>query len=343
MLIRTADYSDAFCCLAGACPHTCCAKWEVVIDEETARRYQAVPGALGEKLRRALCRDEEGEFGFLLEGERCPFLDRDQLCEIHRTLGENATSITCREHPRFVEDYGPFREVTLAASCPEANRLLLASQAPLTFVERETAEPVEPGDEWLSWLVPLRAYMLALLGRRQVPLRTRLKEFLELAEAVQPHIDAGQTQTIPEWLGGWKPLRGKEPRKEGPGLFPQALYLLEGLEALAGDWKALLKQAAAAAPRSQPEALLERIAVYFAFRYLLKAVNDGELLGRAQLCVLCVLAVERLAAVCGLPEALRRFSCEVEHSEENLEALLEALCRLEAFSPERFWEELSAG
>lgn len=31
---------------------------------------------------------------------------------------------------------------------------------------------------------------------------------------------------------------------------------------------------------------LERIAVYFAFRYLLKAVNDGDLLGRAQFCAL---------------------------------------------------------
>ena len=73
-----------------------------------------------------------------------------------------------------------------------------------------------------------------------------------------------------------------------------------------------------------PEPLLERIAVYFAFRYLLKAVNDGDLLGRAQLCLLAVLAVERLAAVTGLPEALRRFSCEIEHDEDNLDALLDA-------------------
>jgi hypothetical protein len=80
------------------------------------------------------------------------------------------------------------------------------------------------------------------------------------------------------------------------------------------------------------ESLLERIAVYFAFRYLLKCVNDGDLLSRAQLCVLAVLVIERLAAVCGLSEALRRFSCELEHSDENLETLQEILFRGEKLS-----------
>ena len=66
------------------------------------------------------------------------------------------------------------------------------------------------------------------------------------------------------------------------------------------------------------------MAVYFAFRYLLKAINDGDLLSRAELCVFAVLTVERLAVVCGLTEALRRFSCEIEHDEDNLDALLDA-------------------
>lgn len=37
-----------------------------------------------------------------------------------------------------------------------------------------------------------------------------------------------------------------------------------------------------------------------------------------------VLTVERAAAVCGLPEALRQFSREIEHSPENLEAIQNA-------------------
>ena len=141
MLTRVPDYYEAFHCLAGACPHTCCEKWEVVVDEETARRYQETPGSLGERLREALQTDEEGDFCFPLRGGRCPFLNRENLCEIHRILGAEATSLTCRTHPRFIEEYGPFREVSLCASCPAACDLLLGSTAPLSFLVRETAEP----------------------------------------------------------------------------------------------------------------------------------------------------------------------------------------------------------
>ena len=318
MRVTVPDYYENFRCLAGACPHTCCEKWEVVIDEDSAAFYQTVPGPLGEKLRSALKRDEDGDLCFPLNGGRCPFLDGENLCEIHRNLGEAATSVTCQEHPRFTEDYGPFREVTLSASCPAANALLLRSEAPLTFHTFEIEEAEEEGDEWLTYLLPLRTRLLDILTDRRRPLRSRLASFLALALSAQDCLD----DDCPEDL-----LNVEEaalPPAEGP-LFPAALEFLASLEILDGDWPALLKQAAAAEKTPQPEALLERIAVYFAFRYLLKAVNDGDLLSRAELVVFAMLTVERLASVCGLPEALRRLSAEIEHDDDNLDALLEAL------------------
>ena len=77
---------------------------------------------------------------------------------------------------------------------------------------------------------------------------------------------------------------------------------------------------------------LERIAVYFAFRYLLKAVNDGDLLGRAQFCALGVLVTDRLSRFVGLPEALRLFSREIEHNGDNLDTLLEQFWQTEGLS-----------
>lgn len=342
MLVRVPDYYDKFRCLAGDCPHTCCEKWEVVIDEETARRYAEETGPLGEKLCAALRTDEDGDLCFPLDGGRCPFLDGENLCEIHKTLGEAATSVTCREHPRFTEDYGPFREVTLSASCPAANNLLLGSEAPLAFLERETAEPPEEGDEWLAGLLPLRARLLALLADRSWPLERRLADFLTLAQAAQTALDTGCEEDLPALAGRWRPAGAGE--AAGPSaLFPAALRLLAGLEALEEDWRALLARAETAGPMPQPEALLERIAVYFAFRYILKTVNDGDLLGRAKFCVFAVLAVGRLAAVCGLAEALRRFSCEVEHDDDALDALLDAMDTDGAFSVEQFLAALGEG
>lgn len=340
MKIRVSDYFEQFQCLAGDCPHTCCAKWEVVIDEETAERYHHVSGPLGEKLRAELRRDEDGDFCFALRGGRCPFLDDRNLCEIHLQLGEEATSITCKEHPRFVEDYGSFREITLSASCPEANRLLLVSREPLTFWEWEDGEAAEDGDEWLSWLLPLRRRMLEKLSDRTLPLNTRLLGILTLAREVQLCVEEERVEDIPALTANWTP----EQRSidGGVGLFPAALEELAALEILEPDWPALLTAAAEKESISGEEERLERIFAYFLFRYLLKAVNDGDLLGRVQLCVLSVLVVARLAAVLGLEEALRRFSCEIEHSDANLEMLLEAFWQSETFSFERFENELSA-
>lgn len=330
MLVRTADYYHEFRCLAGACPHSCCEKWEVVLDEESVARYSGVEGALGEKLRAAMTVDEDGDTCFALHGGRCPFLDEENLCEIHRCMGEEATSITCREHPRFTEDYGAFCEITLSASCPEANRLLLGSDAPLTFLETVTEAPEEEGDPWLSRLLPMRMSMIATLQNRDLPLRRRLAEFLALAQEEQKKLDEELEEPLAEAEGI---------AEETAPFFPGVLRVLASLEILEEDWISLLQAAEATKGVPVPEALLERVAVYASFRYLLKTVNDGDLLSRAKLVVLMTLVAERLAAVCGLSEALRRFSCEIEHSEENLEQLLYA-CGVR-FSLQMFFAELT--
>ena len=321
MLIRVPDYYDRFRCLAGACPHTCCEAWEVLIDGETAARYQELSGPLGEKLRQAMAVDEEGDVCFPLSGGRCPFLDGENLCEIHRELGEEATSVTCQEHPRFTEDYGSFREISLSASCPAANALLLGSSQTLTFCTRETAEDGEKSDPWTEALLPVRERMLTLLADRSKRLRKRLADVLLLAAAAQELLDQEEIGKLPALASSWQ---SKPWAAENGGVFPAVLHVLKGLDILDPAWQTLLDRAEKAAPIPVPDDLLERTAAYFIFRYPLKAVNDGDLLGRAAFCVLAVLTVERTAAVCGLPEALRQFSREIEHSPENLEAIQNA-------------------
>lgn len=329
MLLRVPEYYHRFVCLAGDCPHSCCEKWEVVIDEPHACRYAEVPGPLGKKLRAALQQDEDGDFCFRLHGGRCPFLNDRDLCDIHLQLGEEATSVTCQEHPRFTEDYGPFREVTLSASCPAANALLLGSEEPLRFVEQSTDEPEEEGDCWLPCLLPLRARMTEILQDRSLPLNLRLHRFLLLAEEAQARLDEEDEESLPALAQGWQTPDAALPENDG-GLLSAAWALLAALEPLDKDWPALLSEAASAAPAALSEALLERIAVYFAFRYLLKCVNDGDLLSRAKFCALATAVIARLAAVCGLSEALRRFSCEIEHNDDHLDALQEALFAIHA-------------
>ena len=174
-----------------------------------------------------------------------------------------------------------------------------APTAPLTFLERETAEPEEPGDPWLCGLLPLRERMLRELADRPRPLQERLEAFLLLAAEAQILLDEDRAEELAALAADWKQPETAVP--PGPGLFPHAL---RGAVRAGGPGRGLAgapaQGGAEAPPVAVPEALLERLGTYFAFRYLLKAVNDGDLLGRAQFCVLMVLTAQRLAAVCGL-------------------------------------------
>lgn len=95
-----------------------------------------------------------------------------------------------------------------------------------------------------------------------------------LAAEAQILLDEDRTEDLAVLAADWKKQETAVP--PGPGLFPHALRVLSKLEALDGDWRELLHRAEEAPPAAVPETLLERLGTYFAFRYLLKAVNDGD-------------------------------------------------------------------
>ena len=79
---------------------------------------------------------------FRLTDGHCPLLSSDGLCRVQLSLGEEALCDTCRAHPRFYEEYGQTKELTLSISCPAAIDLLFAQETPITFVCREDGTPV---------------------------------------------------------------------------------------------------------------------------------------------------------------------------------------------------------
>ena len=78
MKLRKPDYFDQFHCIGSACSDTCCAGWEIEVDEETSGRYQKLQGELGERIRRHLTVTEEESY-FGLKNGRCPFLNPNGL------------------------------------------------------------------------------------------------------------------------------------------------------------------------------------------------------------------------------------------------------------------------
>ena len=127
------DFYDDFCCKADKCRHTCCAGWEIDIDESTVAKYQQLGGELGEKIRQNIVATA-GVWQFRLrEGSRCPFLCADGLCELIRTADESILCDICTNHPRFFVTVGDYELAGVGLSCEKSCELLLADTVPLSF------------------------------------------------------------------------------------------------------------------------------------------------------------------------------------------------------------------
>ena len=84
--------------------------------------------------------------------------------------------------------------------------------------------------------------------------------------------------------------------------------------------------------------LAQALGAVFGLSLDLSAV--GEKLLTVVNTLFAVLTIRCLAAVCGPAEALRRFSCEIEHDEENLSALRDGFWAQEELSPAHVYAEL---
>ena len=49
MLYVLPDYYPDFHCVAGECEDTCCAGWQIVIDEKSLKKYRGMPGDISVK------------------------------------------------------------------------------------------------------------------------------------------------------------------------------------------------------------------------------------------------------------------------------------------------------
>ena len=85
-------YYDDFVCIAGACPATCCAGWQIVIDEESLQTYGNVQGEFGRRLRNSI---DWMEGCFYQYDRRCAFLNEENLCDLYRELGPKGLCATC--------------------------------------------------------------------------------------------------------------------------------------------------------------------------------------------------------------------------------------------------------
>lgn len=196
MIIHYPGYYKKFRCLAGECPDTCCIGWEIIVDRETEKTYQKLrkgKSELAERLRRSVRRRL-----IIPDGDRCPFLAGDGLCDLCREYGEAAMTRTCRRYPRHVEDFGDIHEVELLCSCPEAARLILSEDFRLITRNMPERKGNTDGidEERLALWFSVREQVFAMAGDRRMPLWARMRRILAFCHDVQGRLRREDTAGV---------------------------------------------------------------------------------------------------------------------------------------------------
>ncbi len=183
MNVYVPEYYPRFRCIASECRNTCCAGWEIDIDPESLARYQRMTGEFGARVKRSVSLDGTPHF-ILSERERCPLLNRDNLCDLILHEGEGALCQICRDHPRFRNYFSSRVEMGLGLVCEEAARVILSWPSRLRLIRLE-GDGTEELTEDERWLLTFRDEWLRSLPEEGP--KTRLMETLiyrHLADAL---------------------------------------------------------------------------------------------------------------------------------------------------------------
>lgn len=358
------DYYKKFTCIGGACEDTCCAGWEIGIDEKSLKTYREYPDGFGNRLHNCI-NWEKGTFR--QNHHRCVFLNERDLCDIYLEAGREYLCKTCRTYPRHVEEYEGLREISLSLSCPEAARIILGNRKPVTFRRKEKEGPEETY-EYFDYLLftkleDTRKQMIRIMQDREINIRIRMAMVLALCHDIQQRLKKNELFGIDELLerygkkDAWKRFaKVVEKKRENWKAADRRKYfhILYHLEVLRSDWPKYLREAEKKLyieETAQKEnvcqtdpVIAEQLMVYFLFTYFAGAVYDekvwekGLLAVYSTLMILELLRAEETAEFAVIVDVAHRYAREVEHSDENLHRLEQLFEEQEIFRLENVLE-----
>ncbi|WP_196000821.1 flagellin lysine-N-methylase [Clostridium sp. 1001271B_151109_B4] len=330
MKIRVPEYFKEFKCISSKCEDTCCAGWGIVIDDETYDKYQKVKGPFGERLRNEIVHDA-GENIFVLKGNNCPFLDENKLCDIYKNVGEEALCYTCKQYPRYTEEFGSLREVGISLSCPEAARIILRDSKKAIFELDKNDEEVNSYNDinaklYLE-LMQCRKIILDIIQDREIDLNIRAAIILYFTKEIQEKIDENDISDIKsvrekyidrnfikDVIDKLEKYNNKESykyysMKEYFNVFKRLKHITPndplGLDdAIRYFWQNeddkevyLFKHKAFNKYYEEKMYKFEHILVYFIFRYFMKAVFDYDVSAKIKTAIVSYLMIKELCVV----------------------------------------------
>ncbi len=328
-------YYKKFKCSAEKCSDNCCIGWEIYIDDKTVVAYRNETGKFGEKLRKNIDFEEQC---FKIDSlRRCSFLNKNNLCDIIISLGEDKLCEICDRHPRYFEWFDDMIEGGIGLCCEEAARLVLNSD---NFETYETTAPDslcsddsedEPIDEkFYEFMKNAREKIISLLADREIPLAEILGKLCRYAEILQDRIDEYEIFDTPDIENESRDFDAERAIDLMIEAEPADIWQREYFRVLS---RFCNTNENADEIFGENEKELRNIAFYFIWRYFMKAVFSGNLYPKIMFAVFGVKIINRMfnyekfrsgslnfEKKCSLA---KMFSKIAEYSEENLRLILE--------------------
>ncbi len=289
------SYYAKFSCIASRCRHNCCIGWEIDIDSDTYSKYINIKGEFGALLKQNIIGGKNPRFK-MLKGGGCPFLNKDNLCNIIINLGEDSLCEICHLHPRFINYFENRAEVGLGLCCEEAARIILKNK---DKVEIECENSTDNTEE--TSFLKLRKRIFDALQDRAVPIESRIENALSNLGVVYRKPTCKQIYDI------YKPLERLE------SIWDTELdRLLESEQYPLNDF----------------DIIAEQMLVYFVYRHFSESLEDGLFAERLAFAILSYNCIKEICksykniSIEKIIDIARMYSSEVEYSGENLREIL---------------------
>ena len=295
-IVKPTFYKN-FKCIAGDCPDSCCQGWEVDADSDSLEYYKTLDNSLEIKKRidSVLSKDEFDNTIFTLAPKkRCPFLNEENLCDMHIAIGGEHTPYTCRTFPRFIYDFGATREIGISFSCPVASDMMYNTES-FDFEtdvnsDLPTLNDIDAEKYFLLYKGRAEAYKIAKDKNKSI--RERLNGLLDLGVLLQeklfPYDESGDDIAFFDVF--------KNPELINP------------------EWKEKVENFSL--KQVSDTQSNENILMYFLYKYLMQAVYDDDALSKIKMAVLGVLINTYFGEDSW---TVHLWSKETEHSQYNMD------------------------
>lgn len=295
-IVKPTFYKN-FKCIAGDCPDSCCQGWEVDADSDSLEYYKTLDNSLEIKKRIdfVLSKDEFDNTIFTLAPKkRCPFLNDENLCDMHIAIGGEHTPYTCRTFPRFIYDFGATREIGISFSCPVASDMMYNTES-FDFEtevnsDLPTLNDIDAEKYFLLYKGRAEAYKIAKDKNKSI--RERLNNLLDLGVLLQEKL-------FPYDEGG-----------DDIAFFD----VFKNPELINPEWKEKVENFSL--KQVSDTQSNENILMYFLYKYLMQAVYDDDVLSKIKMAVIGVLINTYFGEDSW---TVHLWSKETEHSQYNMD------------------------